>query len=542
MKVLVNNESSHISSGYGVMGKEIISRLHNRGIIVSELAGYLQPNGPRQLWKTYPNEPDPNNQEERRRYESNPINGFGLWKWEQTCLDFQNTHTFSVRDFWMSNFEDESPFRDFYALVQVPTVDARPQADHWTNLYVNCDAILSYSEWGGEILKKQSSNKINYRGTASPAPANEYQFIPNKRAHKDKLGINPDALIIGMVARNQKRKLFPALMKGFAQYLRAGPPELTKLSFLYCHTSYPDIGYDLRNLIKEHGIGNRVLFTYICKNCQLIFPNVFQDTQVFCRRCSQQACVTVNHKNSIENKTLADIVGLFDVYVQMACAEGFGIPVVEAAACGVPTMVVNYSAMEDFPKTLNSIPINYLELEKESETGRYFAVPDLDDFNQKLVELLSLPEQIRANIGFKSSQLARQNYSWDKTVDKLIEVFNSVKPKLPWNHPPRYHQPNLNIQQGLNNEQFIKAAIIQVLGLPEKLNTYFEAALLRDLNMGCSVTNWGGPYYSEFAAIGASPPKDWIKEFNRDILVRDLLNQRNNFNEWERRRYAKFAT
>ena len=35
----------------------------------------------------------------------------------------------------------------------------------------------------------------------------------------------------------------------------------------------------------------------------------------------------------------------FDLYVQYANSEGFGLPQVEAAGCGIPVASVDYSAM-----------------------------------------------------------------------------------------------------------------------------------------------------------------------------------------------------
>ena len=66
----------------------------------------------------------------------------------------------------------------------------------------------------------------------------------------------------------------------------------------------------------------------------------------------------------------------FDVYVQYANSEGFGLPQVEAAACGVPVMGTDYSAMESVLRKLGGTPIRPAALYKELETGCYRAVPN----------------------------------------------------------------------------------------------------------------------------------------------------------------------
>ena len=55
---------------------------------------------------------------------------------------------------------------------------------------------------------------------------------------------------------------------------------------------------------------------------------------------------------------LIKVYNLFDLYVQYAICEGFGMPQVEAAGCGVPIAAVNYSAMADVLKFTKGYPID----------------------------------------------------------------------------------------------------------------------------------------------------------------------------------------
>jgi hypothetical protein len=49
----------------------------------------------------------------------------------------------------------------------------------------------------------------------SSADLDVFQYDPNKGAIKNALGIDSNAVIIGTVMRNQKRKLFPELIQTF---------------------------------------------------------------------------------------------------------------------------------------------------------------------------------------------------------------------------------------------------------------------------------------------------------------------------------------
>ena len=59
-----------------------------------------------------------------------------------------------IRDFWMLDFAERSPFRPYFKWAVMPTVDARPQARQWVATYASADACLTYSDWAGGYLRK----------------------------------------------------------------------------------------------------------------------------------------------------------------------------------------------------------------------------------------------------------------------------------------------------------------------------------------------------------------------------------------------------
>ena len=91
-----------------------------------------------------------------------------------------------------------------------------------------------------------------------------------------------------------------------------------------------------------------------------------------------------NVKQGLTYEQLADIINTFDVYVQYANSEGFGLPQVEAAACAVPVMSIDYSAMTSVVRKLGGTPLPAKTFYKELETGCLRAVPD----NHSAAELL----------------------------------------------------------------------------------------------------------------------------------------------------------
>ena len=107
--------------------------------------------------------------------------------------------------------------------------------------------MFTYSDWSYDVLEKEGAGTLKLVSSASPGVDTEiFSPVKNKTAHKGAMGLEEDVKIIGTVMRNQKRKLYPDLFAAFRDYLdeceRQGKKELAQKTFLYCHTSYPDVG------------------------------------------------------------------------------------------------------------------------------------------------------------------------------------------------------------------------------------------------------------------------------------------------------------
>jgi len=190
--------------------------------------------------------------------------------------------------------------------------------------------------------------------------------------------------------RNQRRKLYPDLFESFRKFLdMSSDPD----TYLYCHTCYPDIGWDIPKLLKQYGIASRVILTYQCNNCESITPAIYQDIVMECPQCGKHSAQLANVQKGLSCKELANIINLFDLYIQYANSEGFGLPQVEAASCGVPVMAVDYSAMESVIRKIRGVPLKLKSRYLELETGCYRAVPDNDYTAEQLLKFFNLDEE-----------------------------------------------------------------------------------------------------------------------------------------------------
>ena len=541
-RILFCSEATFLNTGYATYTREILNYLHGTGKYeLAEMASYGERNDPRSQsipWKFYGVMPNQNaSQEEKNQYNSSATNQFGEFIFESVCLDFKPDFVCDIRDFWMLDFAERSPFRPFFKWCIMPTVDARPQARQWVATYESADACLTYSNWAGEVLKEQSGGKIKYLGSSPPSAHPAYQPL-DRASLRNEYGINPNAKIIGTVMRNQRRKLYPDLFEAFKILLEQVEDNSDYL--LYCHTSYPDLGWDIPELLQQYQLSSKVLFTYICAQTGKPFPSLFKGAIAQSPYTGQYGATLSNVKNGVGYEDLAKVINLFDIYVQYANCEGFGLPQVEAAACAVPVMGTDYSAMESVLRELGGYPIKPKALYKELETGCFRAVPDNHLAASKLIEFFSLSPEERHSIGLKTREAFLEHFQWDKSGKVWEDYFDSVEiipEELTWRSPIRIRQPKPKpekLPENTQHQDLAKWLIAEVLCEPEKLNSYMEARLVRDLIYKSSTAVTGGMYFNESAAIfdGSQARNPFSFEIAYDHMA-SLCNRRN---MWEQRR------
>lgn len=536
-RILIVNDFSGLSTGYAVYGREIIKRLYTSGKYeVAEFAQYIGREDARLNsvpWKIYTNTPDKNNPREVAEYDSTLLNHFGAWKFEQVCLDFRPTHVLTFQDYWMNSYIDSSPFRRFFNWGWMVACDAAPQSEEWLDMYTRVDGLFTYTDWSGKVITEQSGGRIKWQGSTSPSAEEAFQPLDKKEMRK-LTGLKEDDIVIGTVMRNQQRKRYPELFRDFKLLL---DKTKKKNLYLYCHTSYPDVsgGWDIPALIKEYGIGSKTLFTYVCANCHTVIPIVFQDAVTNCPHCNNMELRLSNSENGVDSLALAQIYNLFDLYIQYANSEGFGIPVVEAAACGLPIAVINYSAMEDISTKVGGIKLQPLEYYIELETGCKRAIPSTKEFLLKIGNFVNLPKSVMEEMGKKTREKFEQYYSWDKTADKWMCFIDNTVDKNNWNEPKLLPHPadlTQNHEQ-LSNKEYSQWLIQNVLCMPDRVNTYLEHRICRDLNYNASLGGLFGHYFNENSAIFSKPK---YQKFSREKAYEQVRALREKMNNWENAR------
>ena len=526
-KILWIGEAPYLNTGYGVYAKNVLSYLSslNKYDIVqlgiyaksSELRKYNFP------WAIIPNSPeedDPKYQE----YKSDELSQFGSWRFEEVCGKFKPDVICNIADVWMFEFIFRSPFLPYFNSVLMPTCDSKPQPKQWLDVYAKASKIFTYCDWAKDELLKTIGEQHKHKIVESAPPVAAPCFYPQNKAKIRKLmGLGVHETIFGTVMRNQKRKLYPQLFESFRNYLDNGGD-----GKLICHTSYPDKGWDFQLLLKKHNLSDNVLFTYNCINCNGYSVDTFNSVIKECNKCRNISSKMCTVDSGIEPEELANIYNLLDLYIQPCTNEGFGMPLVEAAACGIPIAATNYSAPEDILKKLEGSPIDFF-VQIETETGLEKAVIKCDSLTEIMLNVYNTPKEIMNKKKHRTRELFEKFYSsWEKTGQKWENAIDSLS-ESNWDSPKNIKHPDRNIPKDLSGGFEISKWIIEnTLKDESQLYTYLHARLIRDLSLGFVRKTIGGEYDHELSSM---------QMFNSKLSVPEMIevfaNKRIRINDCE---------
>ena len=140
----------------------------------------------------------------------------------------------------------------------------------------------------------------------------------------------------------------------------------------------------------------------------MVGKHAWRSDEVIAAAKRSPAAGRIHFMNFVEDEDLTRFYGACDVFVYPSLYEGFGLPIIEAMACGRAVACSNTTAM---PEVADSAALLF---DPRSEAEIVLAIRDL------LVdsELRSRMERL----GLQRSTL----YSWDRTARRTLEVYYDV--------------------------------------------------------------------------------------------------------------------
>ena len=276
---------------------------------------------------------------------------------------------------------------------------------HWAKMVEGAYKIVAYSKYAyRELLKYYPPSKVEY----IPHAINTEVFKPRHEARskvREKLQVPEDAFLLINVSDNVPRKQLGFLLWCFKKFLEKHPAEPI---FLYLHTNW-SVGYprglNIPELIRELNLGDKVKLPTL-------------DPMI----------------NPIEDLEMSYIYSACDVMIHTSLAEGFGLPLVEAMACGVPVIAVNSSSMTELVEPTSGWLIetikDYIYFPCYVPTLQYHFPPSIKSTLQRLEEAYEAwrtgeIEELRR----KCVKFAKQ-YDWNNVFPRWERLLKEVEEEL----------------------------------------------------------------------------------------------------------------
>jgi len=381
-KVLVLSDDG-LSSGFGRISMEINKRLHKRGYHIH--AASIQYDGllPPQL------------DGEQLPYWVSALGGKP--NWPEILVNIAN----AVQPHIIVTIQD-APYgvttRDLpldwsqLGFIMVTPVDGEPIFPQWVDTMKRADAALTISRFGVEAYRKAG---VSVNLCQPGVDLNTfYRLNDDERAAiRARLGIPADAFVFGMFAQHQGRKDVPDTLRVFYEFAKDKPNARLWLDM----EAVSPVGWHIPYLCQQQGWDiSKIIFR----------PDALR-----------MGVVNIRERMNV-----------LDVHAVLAHREGWGLPLVESMACGVPTMALDWCSGSEIVgegRGLLVKPIAYSSV--STWGGALDCYPDISHAVSLLQRMYENPAE-RATIAQTGMTWARQQ-TWDAAADSLQAAIERVLAK-----------------------------------------------------------------------------------------------------------------
>lgn len=368
LRILFSSNAPWSISGYGNQVAEILPRMQKLGYPIAMVDFYGLEGGKLMLDGVlhYP--------KMQHVYGSDAIVHHGR--------DFKADITFTLQDQWVLHPQD---LQQVQRWIPIAPIDHEPVTDNvLTNLKM-AYRIVTYSKFGQEELKKRGLHS-----TYIPHTVDTNIFKPMTIEERTRLrlaaGVPTDHFLFGMVAANKEnppRKSFQEVMDAFKRFLERNPKSL-----LYLHTDpkFPG-GFDCEVYANKIGIIKNVLF-----------PDPYQMLY------------------NTDKEGMARIYNNLDCLLCPSVFEGFGVPIIEAQACGVPVIVNNYTSMPELVKHGETGFICDWSYKRFDPFYSYVAIPSVDSLFNCMIDVYKAD---RVKLGETARTFMVDEYDTEKVFNEM---------------------------------------------------------------------------------------------------------------------------
>jgi glycosyltransferase involved in cell wall biosynthesis len=232
------------------------------------------------------------------------------------------------------------------------------------------DRIITVSKFS----KKDIAKRLNYPekkiDVITDAVDHNRYYPKRDKQILEKYNISKNEKVILYVGSERKRQNIPFLLKGLYELKKILPEViLVKIG----NPQQPGARKNLLKLIKKLGLEKEVIFT-----------------------------------GFVSEKVLSQWYNTADLFVYPCLYAGFGLPVLEAMACGTPVITSN----------LTSLP------EVVGDAGITINPDNIDQLVESMYKVLT-DKNLRENMAKKGIERAKM-FSWEKSAEKTMAVYKKM--------------------------------------------------------------------------------------------------------------------
>lgn len=370
LKILFNSNAPWVPSGYGMQMRQILPRVRDMDVEVACVCFYGLEGGKIMLdnmWM-FP--------KMRHVYGSD-----AMWlhqqSWGADCV-------ITLQDIWTLHPNDLQKVKNWIPILPIDHVPVPPAVQERLPFAYR---MISMSQFGHFQLKE-----AGYHSTYLPHTIDSRQLQPrDKKKARKGIGIPEDAFVFGMVSANKDnppRKSFQQAMEAFATFHRKNPN-----SILYMHLSQKEpSGFPIEDFAKVLGIESAIYQTPDYKQMVEMTP-----------------------------EDMSYLYSSFDCLLCPSTNEGFGVPIIEAQACGVPVIVTDYTAMSELINPGYTGEKTKVAFERFSPQRAFVGHPDVGDLYSNMTKVFSYKDADKTKKDCRKHIL--RNYDADVVFEKHWKPF-----------------------------------------------------------------------------------------------------------------------
>jgi hypothetical protein len=279
--------------------------------------------------------------------------------------------------------------------------------------------------------------------------------------------------VFGMVARNSLRKEWPTLLTAFSRL----PEQVKQKSVLYAHTmpfeeTAGKSGWNFPELILRMGLQGKVLMP------------------------SSKA----SKWYGFSEEEMAQTYNVLDCHILLSSGEGFGLPLLESMACGIPQIGSNNTAI---PEVIGDAGLLAECWEDDLYTAECLTISTtkVESAREQMLRMYE-DEELRRELSEKALERAR-TFTWGRAVAAMAEAIEET-----FATRDRLDQSILRFENPIESS-----------GFSEYRARYIPPGKGKVLDLGCGPEH---PYKAHFEQKGYQYVGVDVKGNGKDVLPLDI--------------------